>query len=342
MGNVFNPIKLAEKLRKDLIIAPKRKVSLANIGSSLQSFDSFKASRIKQDFFRTKLYQKPYENNYFGGKPADVASLKLGIPEAECNNVFIAQINACNLRCWYCYCDARNLCADHRYGEYFTPDQILLHFLSASKKYEYSKNPDEKINILRLSGGEVFLVPELIYWIIEDIFSLNLQDRIFLWIDCNLSTGDFFWKYLSKSQIKRIRNFKNLGICCCYKGFDEESFYYNTGADPVFFGEQFKMHRRLFEEGLDVYSYIYPVSIFPIESDGHAKSKIDNFIGLMQKEVSYFSPLRMAVPAIKIYSANENRITAEKRKILSYQDKIRNLWFQSVSRINIKIKGSFI
>lgn len=123
-----------------------------------------------------------------------------------------------------------------------------------------------------------------------------------------------------------MKNFKNLGICVCYKGFDEESFMENTGASGEFFGEQFKMHRRLLEEGFDVYSYIYPVSVFPINSYGDIPYKVGEFIKRFQKEVSYYGALRMAMPLINVYNANKNFISAEKEKILAEQKTVQRLW----------------
>ncbi len=222
--------------------------------------------------------------------------------------------------------DRRNLCADFEYGEYFNAEEILFRFLAISKLSENSENPDDKLNILRLSGGELFLTPELIYYIVEAIKNIGLENKIYLWLDCNLATGDFFWKYLKKNQIEEIKNFQNLGICVCYKGFDEESFTENTGADHEFFNEQFKMHRRLLEEGFDVYSYIYPVSVFPINYFGDIPYKVNQFIKRFQKEVSYYGVLRMAMPLIKPYKANEKYVTPEKEKMLSMQQAVQKIW----------------
>lgn len=328
MKKGFNPIERGEYLRKSLIYPWTSRFMLADISGSLEEKDAkaSRSARIVNNFFRTKLYLKPGEEDYFRGEPAGIAAKKLRIGAAACNNVFTTQINGCNLDCWYCYADRRNLDANIEYGNYFSAEEILLHFLAASKISENSEKPDDKLNILRLSGGEVFLVPEIIYHVIKTINEIGLKNKIYLWVDCNLATGDFFWKYLKKSQLEKIKNFKNLGICVCYKGFDEKSFEENTGASGEFFGEQFKMHRHLLEEGFDVYSYIYPVSVFPINSYGDIPYKISEFVKRFQKEVSYYGALRMAMPLINVYNANKNFISAEKEKVLAEQKTIQRIW----------------
>ena len=41
-----------------------------------------------------------------------------------------------------------------------------------------------------------------------------------------------------------------------FKGYDAESFSFNTKADPSLFSYQFDLFRRFVEMGLDVYAYI--------------------------------------------------------------------------------------
>jgi len=338
MAKGFDPIELGEKLRKKLIKGDK--VMLANFGKTLQAKDSFRAGKIESDYFRIKKYRKPGKKDYFEGEPAGIASVKLGIFKEECNTVFLAQVNACNLRCWYCYVDEKNLQANPVYGKWITADEMLYYFLTVSRLTQHAKDPNDRVNILRLSGGEAFLNPKLIYDTVQSIKKIaGLEKKLYLWADCNLATGDFFWKYLTRKQIDEIRNFKNLGICVCYKGFDKESFHYNTGAQPKFFNQQFLMHRRLIEEDFDVYSYIYPVSIFSATdlerideiSIEYLVQKMDTFIRRLQKNVSYYAPLRVTLPYIKEYEANKSEISPRRKKIIELQPVIKNLWEQIIA-----------
>lgn len=205
MEKGFNPIERGEYLRKSLIYPRASRFMLADISGSLEEKDT-KASahaKVVNNFFRTKLYLKPGEEDRFRGEPAGIAAKKLGIGATACNNVFTTQINGCNLNCWYCYVDRRNLDANIEYGNYFSAEEILLHFLAASKISENSEKPDDKLNILRLSGGEVFLVPEIIYYVINTIKKSGWKIKfIFGWTVIFL-LEIFFGNILKKTNWKR-------------------------------------------------------------------------------------------------------------------------------------------
>ncbi len=82
----FDPIERGESLRKELMY-PLQKFMLADISGSLEEEDSkaSKSAKVINNFFRTKLYMKPGEEDYFKGEPAGIAAKKLGINLAELN-----------------------------------------------------------------------------------------------------------------------------------------------------------------------------------------------------------------------------------------------------------------
>jgi uncharacterized Fe-S cluster-containing radical SAM superfamily protein len=300
----YDPIKRAERLRPKMIDPERKRVLLAVLTGTDQAGD-LSSNRFWLGIFRSKIYTKPEETekDFFRGEPAGVAAQKLTIPHEqivtpqECNAAFLGQINGCNLNCWYCYVDPRSKSANPKYGKYFSAEEYLLYFLAESKRFQNSLNPNYKLNVLRLSGGEVFIVPEIIIWMIKAIKKFGLERYIYVWVDSNLSTGDFYWRYLNLKEREEIRNYQNIGFCVCYKGFDAQTFYKNTGAAPEFFDEQFKMHQRLVNEGLDVYSYLYPIT----SSTRNLKTRLATFMNRLQKEVDQYAPLRLATPPIKVY-----------------------------------------
>lgn len=333
----YNPIKLAEVLRPRLINLSGEKVLIANLAAGGQLKDVTVHTSIATNFFRAKAYTKSEESNDpFRGEPASIAAEKLAIPSgkknitvspAQCNSAFLGQINGCNLRCWYCYVDDVNRCADLSSGEYYSAEEILMQFLIWSKKTYNSADPDEKLNILRLSGGEVFIIPEIIIWTIDAIKKLDLQDYIYVWVDSNLSTDDFYWKYLSDTQREKIRNFRNMGFCGCYKGIDGRSFFETTGADPSFFDNQFKMHRRLLDEGLDVYSYLYLVI-----NPENIEERLASFIDRLEIQVDNYAPLRMATPPIKNYSPTIKRLTPFREELIKNQPAVMEIWKRELQK----------
>lgn len=321
----FDPIKRAEILRPRMIDLKNKKVLLASFVGTSQAKDIAVRTKVIADYFRAKIYEKCEEKekglHNFRQEPAGIATYRLenlqgkekdwcGPSIEACNKVFLFQLNGCNLNCWYCYVDDVNKSANPKFGDYISCEEILMHFLVESRKGQFSRDLDKKVNVLRISGGEPLIVPEVIFWMIETIEKFELQDYLYLWVDTNLSTGEFYWKYLTKEQRDKIRNYKNIGFMGCYKGIDEEMFSEVTGAAPKFFGEQFKVHRKLIDEGLDVYSYLYPVPV----SAYNLTKRISDFINRMQKEVSELAPLRMTTPYIKIYTPLEtdSRLTPER------------------------------
>lgn len=331
----YDPFKLAEKLRPNMIDLEEEKVLLAVLAGTKQQKDLTK-SRFWESIFRSKIYTKAEDTelNPFQGEPAGVAAEKLTIPgerivtPRECNAAFLGQINGCNLNCWYCYVDRVCNSGNPKYGKYLSAEEYLVQFLIESRKHQNSTNPDDKLNILRISGGEVFIVPEIIVWIVKAIEKFKLEDYIYVWVDCNLVTGDFYWEYLTAEEREKIRNFENLGVCVCHKGFDKKTFYENTGADPKFFDEQFKLHRRLIDEELDVYSYLYPITA----SLHNLTRRLATFMDRLQEEVDYYAPLRMATPPINIYEPTREQLTLEREKALENQWEAMKIWKQELQK----------
>ncbi len=341
----FNPIKLAEKIRPRMIDLKNKKVLLACFVGTSQAKD-IPERQIRNNYFRVKQYEWPDKTkkgiHLFRSEPAGIATLRLNeslkkyskknpisiLKTKECNSVFLFQINGCNLNCWQCYVDDINKSANPKYGKFFSAEEILMEFLAESRKTSFITDPNKKVNILRISGGDPFLVPEIIVWIIEALEKFGLEDYVYLWVDTNLSTGTFYWKYLSLWQKEKIRNFKNIGFMGCYKGCDEESFIKTCGASPEFFKEQFLMHRRLIEEGLDVYSYYYPL----IYSSKNLKKRLSKFMDRLQEEVNLYAPLRLTTPETKVFYPTKLRMNPEREKSLNIQFEAIKIWKKEMKK----------
>lgn len=320
----YDPIARALKLRESMLDLPGKRILLANFSGTAQAKDIATHARFADDVFRAKVYTKPEERglNLFRGEPALVAAQKLAIPGRECNAVFLGQINGCNLNCWQCYVDRVNRSGSQKYGRFYSAEEYLTQFLVWSRRNQNSRNPDDKLNILRISGGEVFIVPEFIYWVVDAVERFGLTEYLYIWVDCNLSTNDFFWNYLTDEQRKKISEFRNIGFCVCYKGIDEDNLFEITGANPDYFMSQFAMHRRLIDEGLDVYSYVYPL----VSSVKGLRGRLIRFMELLAKEVDGYAPLRLAMPETKIYGPTEKNLTPSRRRALANQWEAMKIW----------------
>lgn len=84
----------------------------------------------------------------------------------------------------------------------------------------------------------------------------------------------------------------------------------------------------MIDEGLDVYTYLYPVAT----SSRDLRKRLALFIDKLQKEVSFNSPLRMATPIIKIYGPTEKRLTPERKNALENQWPAMKIWKEEMGK----------
>ena len=88
-------------------------------------------------------------------------------------------------------------------------------------------NQEDPPPVIDLSGGQPDLVPEWVPWMMKELSARGLGKRVYLWSDDNLST-DCFWSFLSDSEREFVAGYENYSRVCCFKGFDSESFAFNT------------------------------------------------------------------------------------------------------------------
>ncbi len=177
--------------------------------------------------------------------PIDPASKRLGLSTSNKLRAQVFQNAVCNWRCWYCYVPFDLLSGNLKHSDWLSASQIVDLYLKQS----------DPPAIIDLSGGQPDLVPEWIPWMMDELDRRGLSDQIYLWSDDNLS-NDYFWKYLSESDRERVASHPNYGRVCCFKGFNADSFSFNTCARPELFDRQFELIRRLLSTGMDLYGYI--------------------------------------------------------------------------------------
>lgn len=176
--------------------------------------------------------------------PIDPACKALGLPSTDMIRAQVFQNAACNWRCWYCYVPFDLLRANPDYSDWLSPATLIDRYLD---------QPDPP-PIIDLTGGQPDLVPEWVPWMMAEIKNRGLEQQIYLWSDDNLS-NDYFWKFLSNADIELIATYPKYGRVCCFKGFNAESFAFNTSAEPALFDQQFELLRRLLTLGIDLYAY---------------------------------------------------------------------------------------
>jgi uncharacterized Fe-S cluster-containing radical SAM superfamily protein len=229
------------------------------------------------------------------------AALKLGHRDEIEAQVF--QNAACNWRCWYCFVPFNLLSADLSHSAWLTASQLIELYL---------QQPDKPL-VIDLSGGQPELVPEWVPWMIEELEYKNLRGTVYLWSDDNLSC-DYFWRYLSPAQQELVVTYPFYGRATCLKGFDKESFEYNTNAEASMFEFQFDLLRRLVKSAMDVYVYVTLTTPDPKD----IREKMKRFVDGLQ-EIDKNLPLRTVALEIQEFSPVRSRLRDIHKSALLHQ-----------------------
>lgn len=235
--------------------------------------------------------------------PIVPACTALGLTPPPAMTAQVFQNAACAWRCWYCFVPYNLLSADPNRSKWFTPEELVRLYAA-----EY-----ERPSIIDLSGGSPDLVPEWTVWMMEALEAEGLASGTFLWTDDNLST-DYLFENLSKAQLLRLTTYRNYGRVCCFKGFDHESFTFNTQAADSGFDQQFAIMRRLLDLGLDVYGYI---TLTGPSADGLPEKMARLFDRLQALDPNL--PLRVIPLEIREFSPVANRMNRERQLSLTVQ-----------------------
>ena len=246
--------------------------------------------------------------------PIDPAAKFLGTRTADVLRAQVFQNAVCNWRCWYCFVPFELLSANHKHAAW----------LSATELLDLHLDQPEPPRVIDLSGGQPDLTPEWVPWMIQEIQSRGLEREIYLWSDDNLST-DYFWKSLSTSEIDLVGSAKNYGRVCCFKGFDEGSFSFNTLADESLFSRQFELFRRFVDLGIDVYAYVTLTS----PTADRIVDRMRSFVDRLQT-VHENLPLRTVPLEIQIFAPVLPRTGDQQREALKIQEIAVEAWNREV------------
>jgi uncharacterized Fe-S cluster-containing radical SAM superfamily protein len=249
--------------------------------------------------------------------PIVPACRALGIPDVPAMmTAQVFQNAACNWRCWYCYVPFNLLSADESRSAWLRPEELVA---------LYKAEPNRP-KVLDLSGGSPDLVPEWIPWMMEALIDAGIANETYLWSDDNLSTT-YLFDELNESQLSTIRRYRMYGRVGCFKGFDEESFAFNTGAAAADFGRQFEIMRRLLDLGIDMYAY---VTLTTANCDGMS-DRIAHFVDQLQG-LDPNLPLRTIPLEIRVFSPVGPRMDDDRRRAIDHQHLAVAAWNQELAR----------
>lgn len=249
--------------------------------------------------------------------PIDPAARALGLPAGlETIEALVFQNAACNWRCWYCFVPFNLLNADTRYSEMQSMEGLVASYA------QLAPCPP----VLDLSGGQPDLTPEYVLWAMRALRAQGLADTTMLWSDDNLST-DYFWSKLSLEEQAEISSYPRYARVGCFKGFDEESFAFNTATEIGGLTRQLEYMKRLIESGLDMYAY----ATFTSTSSEKIGAKMECFVDQLQAVHSNL-PLRTVPLEIQFFTPMAGRLRPEHLQAMEVQKRAIAEWSLQLQR----------
>lgn len=156
----------------------------------------------------------------------------------------VFQLAGCSWRCWYCYVDEDRLSANPRIGS----------MLSAAELVELYIAETERPQIIDLSGGQPDLLPS---WPVEVLRALSSRpecSRVNVRSEDNL-TGRLLSEALPSDSLKELIETEFYTRIGCFKGFDEDSFKFNTRSEGRGYERQFVCARDIIDLGIPFFAY---------------------------------------------------------------------------------------
>lgn len=335
MGKTIDTDQFSQSLRERSIDLDQRKLLVTNYHGSEQEQD-LTAPANCSGYGRIRHFRRQTNDGWPADPlPIDPACKALGIPRCDLLQAQVFQVAACNWRCWYCYVPFSLLAADEKHAAWLSASDLIDLYLAEPSRPK----------VIDLSGGQPILVPEWIPWMMVELRSRGLDDEVYLWSDDNLS-NDYFWRYLSDADRELVASHRNYGKVCCFKGFNEESFAFNTSAAPELFLRQFDLMRRYVASGIDVYGYV----TFTTPTLVNIADDVQRFLDKLQ-HVDHNLPLRVVPLEIQSFSPTASRLDSTTRNALVYQQAVVESWIsgleqrfssslRSRSIVNVRLGGS--
>lgn len=286
---------------------------ISNLNESLEAEDNYTLLNCN-GFGRIRKYHKfklHLGNSFLPVKPLFRTLLKTSLPFKT--QVF--QMMGCKWRCWYCFVDYKLLGLNKKNGQYFTTNELIELYID---------NSINETNIIDLSGGQPDLIPEWSLSFAQSIDRYELTEKVHLWLDDSLSSFNL-WNKLSKKDIDYLSSFPLHSRVCCLKGYNENSFIYNTNATQKDYNNQFNILDKLVKDGFDLYVYV----TLTTPSTCEIKKDIEKLIEKLIK-IHPLLPLRTIPLKIAPFSTMSKRHKPDFDLALINQNTVFNIWAEQL------------
>jgi uncharacterized Fe-S cluster-containing radical SAM superfamily protein len=321
-ANTAFPLKLidtnrtAERLRQRVIDPAKRQILISKLEGSAQAQD-FTLPANCEGFGRVRHFRRTTAPGWpLNPLPIDPAAKALALPRTDLLRAQAFQNAACPWRCWYCYVPFDMLAGNSNLGRWFGADDLIELYLAEA----------DRPAVIDLTGGSPDLTPEWVPWMMSALRDRGLERSVYLWSDDNLST-DYLWRYVSEAELVGMAQYLNYARVACFKGFDSDSFAFNTRATPDAFDFQFELMGRLLALGIDCYGY----ATFTGPCSADVPSRMAQFVDRLQT-LDENLPLRTIPLHIDAYTPVISRMNEARREALKVQDVAIAAWNLELER----------
>lgn len=307
--------RFAIAMRSRALRSKEQKVLIANFKGSLESQDSMTELNCG-GFGRIREYRDYKIHLEAGPECLPARPLKRGLDQPLPIRTQVFQLAVCNWRCWYCFVDDSLLSGTAKTARFFRAADLVGLYLD-----EESRAP-----VIDLSGGQPDLVPEWTLWMMQALEDRGLAGYVHLWADDDLGL-DFLWEQLSPAEIEYMARFPHYSRVGCFKGFDEASFAFTTGAPSSSFAKQFEIFKRLLAAQFQVYAYV----TFSAPSYERLEERMFDFVNRLQ-EVHPLLPLRTIPLRIKSFAATRRRADLVHQSTFSGQEAAFSAWRRELEK----------
>lgn len=254
-----------------------------------------------------------YRDSWFD-YPTIIQSRMHGQSWEDYNCLVAMHVPACTYKCWHCYVtdDSKNPQKMLKDGliQYATPSELVDAFLDQKKANEEKSDGKIPTNVIRVTGGEPFLEPDLILGILKDLEHKGKSKEIFVWTETNLSP--FIREEASNEpllkrwvDLEELASFNNLAVHPCLHGIDPSSYYSITDCDPYYFDGMLDGLKTLIDYKFDVY---------PTFGSNVSPPKMIPYIFRRLKEIHKNLPQRFALIDFELYYPPAAKRIAESLK----------------------------
>lgn len=231
------------------------------------------------------------------------------------NKLISVHVPLCPFNCWHCYNDKKLYFSKDRVENWTAvpAEYIVDEFLKQHRQdWEHTnKSKRNESNILRITGGEPFLVPELILHSLDQLKSRRgeFKRAPFLWTETDL------WPFISENNkhfkelreiLPRLAEHDNLAVHPCVHGITDDKLSSTTGQPDVKLEYLLEGIKILLKNKIDIYP-TFGSNVNPPEA-------IEDLFKQLY-DINEYLPLRFALVRYDLrYPEIEDRLKEEKSR----------------------------